>query len=67
MRVLSLAALALTLPGYGVGVMITHPAVVSAGSGMWLATAIGLALAIVGGVPPLLYLFPRKRASVRRP
>ncbi len=66
MRALSLTALVLTIPGYVVGVIV-HRAAVSGGSGMWLADAIALGLAMVGGVPPLIYLFPRKAAAVRRP
>jgi hypothetical protein len=59
MRTLSLTALVLTVPGYVVGVIV-HLADVGGGSGMWLANAIALALAMVGGLPPLVYLFPKR-------
>ena len=33
----------------------------------WIGAVIALVFALVGGAPPLIYLFPRKRIASRRP
>lgn len=62
---LSLAALSWTPVVYFIAVGF-WPAAAGGPSKIWFAGAIGLVLAMVGGVPPLVYLFPRKAAAVRR-
>jgi hypothetical protein len=56
----------LTVPAWFVGLII-HPAGMSYVSTVWFVGAIWMVPPLLGGVPPLIYLFPRKRASVRRP
>jgi hypothetical protein len=67
LRALSLTALLLTWPtAVARGVLVFVPSA-SGGMKAWLVLAIAVVLALVGGVPPLVYLFPRKRGAIRRP
>ena len=63
---LSLTAAALTLPAYGVG-LIVRPAIGVGEPAIWFAGVAALPLALIGGGPPLKYLFPRRAAGKRRP
>ena len=66
MRALSGAALILTLPGYLIGMFLPFRVLPFVERGFGLAGLVALILALVGGLPPLVHLLPRKTPGGRR-
>ena len=63
MTALSQVAFLLILSGYGFGLLRYGSG--EGNLGFWIGTALASGCALVGGVPPLVYLFPKRTATGR--